>query len=161
VFSAGTVQWTWGLDSDHNSGVGTPAQVPPADVRIQQATVNLLADMGVQPQTLMPGIVAASASADTTPPISTITSPTVSTALFSGTQITISGSATDAGGGVVGGVEVSLDGGATWHRANGRGTWSYRWTPSAQGTVNIRSRATDDSLNMESPSSGVSVTVGA
>ena len=43
VFGAGTVQWSWGLDGNHDGGTTTP------DVRMQQATVNLLADMGVQP----------------------------------------------------------------------------------------------------------------
>src|SRR5678816_2722501 len=43
VFGAGTVQWAWGLDNKHDRGSA------PADVRMQQATVNLFADMGVQP----------------------------------------------------------------------------------------------------------------
>ena len=34
--------------------------------------------------------------------------------------VTITGTAVDSGGGQVGGVEVSVDGGATWHRAAGR-----------------------------------------
>ena len=51
----------------------------------------------------------------------------------------------------VGGVEVSTDGGATWHRATGRESWTYTFTPSASGTVTIRSRATDDSANIETP----------
>ena len=43
VFGAGTVQWAWGLDGTHDRGGSTP------DVKVQQATVNLFADMGVQP----------------------------------------------------------------------------------------------------------------
>ena len=43
---------------------------------MQQATVNLFADMGAQPATLCRGLAAASASTDTTAPTSTITSPT-------------------------------------------------------------------------------------
>ncbi len=43
VFGAGTVQWSWGLDDVHDRGND------PADVRMQQATVNLLADIGAQP----------------------------------------------------------------------------------------------------------------
>ena len=69
VFGAGTVQWSWGLDDD-NAGQRTR---PTANM--QQATVNLFADMGVQPQTLMSGLTPATASTDTTPPTSTITSP--------------------------------------------------------------------------------------
>ena len=67
VFGAGTVQWSWGLDANHDRGSAAP------DVRMQQATVNLFADMGVQPGTLQPGLVLASASTDTTAPTSTIT----------------------------------------------------------------------------------------
>jgi hypothetical protein len=70
VFSAGTVQWSWGLDSHHDNGSA------PADPRMQQATINVLADMGSQPQTLLPGLVPATASTDTTPPTSTIVTPT-------------------------------------------------------------------------------------
>ena len=52
VFGAGTVQWSWGLDGNHDRGSSTP------DPRMQQATVNLLADMGAQPGTLQGGLVA-------------------------------------------------------------------------------------------------------
>ena len=57
VFGAGTVQWAWGLDN----GAGTGN----TDSAMQQATVNLFADMGVQPATLIPGVTAATASTDT------------------------------------------------------------------------------------------------
>ena len=43
VFGAGTVQWAWGLDGNHDRGSAPPDQA------MQQATVNLLADMGAQP----------------------------------------------------------------------------------------------------------------
>ena len=42
---------------------------------MQQAQVNLLADMGAQPTTLDAGLVAATKSTDTTGPTATITSP--------------------------------------------------------------------------------------
>src|SRR5207248_183190 len=60
VFGAGTVQWSWGLDSRHNSTPTTP------DPAMQQATVNLFADMGAQPGSLQSGLVTATASTDTT-----------------------------------------------------------------------------------------------
>ncbi len=69
VFGAGTIQWAWALDSEHDRGSAA------ADTAAQQATVNLFADMGVQPTTLRPGLVAATASTDTTAPTSAITSP--------------------------------------------------------------------------------------
>ena len=68
MFGAGTVQWAWGLDNaDGVRQHGYRA--------MQQATVNLFADMGAQPATLMSGLTPATASTDTTPPTSTITSP--------------------------------------------------------------------------------------
>ncbi|MDQ3776780.1 MAG: DUF4082 domain-containing protein [Pseudomonadota bacterium] len=155
VFGSGTVQWSWGLDSNHDNGSAA------ADVRMRQATVNLFADMGVQPSTLQSGLVHATASADATAPSSTIASPTNGSNVPQGSPVTISGTATDSGGGVVGGVEVSVDGGSTWFPANGRSNWSVTWLPSASGSVTIRSRAVDDSGNLETPSAGVNVTVGS
>ncbi len=154
VFGAGTIQWSWGLDANHDRA-GTPT-----DLRMQQATVNLLADMNAQPATLQAGLVPATASTDATAPVSAISSPTTGTSLPIGAAVTISGTATDAGGGVVGGVEVSVDGGTTWRMASGRGNWSFTWTPTVSGTAVIRTRATDDSGNIESPSAGVTVSVG-
>ncbi|MGJ0483987.1 MAG: N,N-dimethylformamidase beta subunit family domain-containing protein [Methylomicrobium sp.] len=156
VFGAGTVQWSWGLDSTHDRGSAA------ADVRMQQATVNLFADMSVQPATLQSGLTPATKSTDITPPSSTITSPTGGSTVALGSTVVISGTATDAGGGLVGGVEVSVDGGTTWHPATGRGTWTYNWTaPGTSTAVTIKSRAVDDSLNLETPGAGVSVNVGS
>src|SRR3954465_12706952 len=59
VFGAGTVQWAWGLDSDNPIGNAE-------DRNMQQMTVNLFADMGAQPATLMSGLVASGPSTDTT-----------------------------------------------------------------------------------------------
>jgi large repetitive protein len=155
VFGAGTIQWPWGLDSNHDRGSAA------ADVRMQQATVNLFADMGVQPGTLQSGLVATAASGDVSPPASTITAPTAGATLAPGTTVTIAGTAADTGG-VVGGVEVSVDGGTTWHAASGRASWSFTWTtPSSGATRTIRSRAVDDNGNLESPTPGVTVTIGS
>lgn len=152
VFGAGTVQWTWGLDANHD-GTGSAA-----DPNMQQATVNLLADMGAQPATLQAGLVAASPSTDTTPPTSIITSPVAGSTIPNGSTFTVQGTASDVGG-VVGGVEVSVDGGVTWHPATGRATWSYSWFVTGSGSIEVLSRAVDDSGNLESPPSGVSVNV--
>jgi hypothetical protein len=158
VFGAGTVQWSWGLDNTNAWGGAGPSAVGP-DRNMQQATVNLFADMGAQPATLMSGLVAATASTDTTAPTSAITSPTNGASLSDGTKITISGTASDTGGGVVAGVEVSTDGGATWHPATGTTSWSYSWVPNRVPTAKIMSRAVDDSGNIETPSSGITVSV--
>jgi hypothetical protein len=153
VFGAGTIQWSWGLDSTHDSPSG------PADPNMQQATVNLFADMGVQPATLQAGLVAAAASTDTVAPTSGITSPAQGATLPRKQPSTITVNATDAGGGVVAGVEVSIDDGVTWHPATGSEPWTFTWTPSTAHTTTILSRAVDDSGNLEHPQGGVTVTV--
>ena len=56
---------------------------------------------------------------------------------------------------------MSTDGGTTWRRAEGRSNWTYSWTPTVAGSFNIKSRAADDSLNLETPGTGVNVTVGS
>jgi WD40 repeat protein len=155
VFASGTYQWSWGLDANHDrSNLGATT-----DVRMQQATVNLFADMGVQPTSLQGGLVIATASTDTTAPTSAILSPTTASNLTQGSLVTVSGTATDATGGVVAGVEVSVDGGVTWHPATGRSSWSYSWTPSVAGSLTIKSRAVDDSGNIGLPGAGINVTV--
>lgn len=147
VFSSGTYNWSWGLDSSHDlAHLGNET-----DVNMQQATVNLLADMGVQPRTLQPGLVAASASTDQTPPRSAITSPAPGSSIPVGIPITVAGTATDSGGGVVAGVEISTDGGATWHPADGRESWTYTFTPNIAGSLALLTRAVDDSANLETP----------
>jgi hypothetical protein len=152
VFGAGTVFWAWGLDSDHDTGEDSTT---PVDPNVQQATLNLLADMGVQPQTLQSGLVAATKSTDTTPPASSINA---LGNVMEEQVVAITGTASDTGG-IVAGVEVSTDGGNTWHPANGTTTWTYNWWAQAPGTYNILSRAVDDSLNLEVPGPGISVTV--
>jgi hypothetical protein len=161
VFGAGTVQWAWGLDNGTGSGNAGGS----TDLAMQQATVNLFADMGnVQPASLTtPGVTAATPSTDTTAPTSTITSPAQGANLSNGSAVTISGTATDAGGGVVAGVEVSTDGGTTWHpvstmsAASTSVTWSYSWVAHGSPTATIESRAVDDSGNLERPGPGVAV----
>src|SRR5262249_10214256 len=110
------------------------------------------------------GLVATTASNDTTAPASTITAPSAGSSLPGGLQVTVTGTASDTGGGVVAGVEVSFDGGSTWHKANLASaltsiTWSYNWFPQGQGSVTIRGGAVDDSGTIEPPTAGISVTV--
>lgn len=152
VFSAGTIQWAWGLDSVHDG----PASAP--DPSMQQATVNLFADMGVQPTTLSPDLTAATTSTDTTAPVAVITSPTAGLSIAGSSTFTITGTATDSGGSV-GSVEVSTDGGATWRRATGRSTWTYAWPVSGLGPTTVLARATDDSGNTQATPTSVSVDV--
>ncbi|WP_323100933.1 N,N-dimethylformamidase beta subunit family domain-containing protein [Intrasporangium sp. YIM S08009] len=149
VFGAGTVQWSWGLSD--------PGSTP--DVNMQQATVNLFADMGAQPYAVISGLSTATASTDTTAPTSTITTPTSGANLGDGGRITISGTAADTGG-IVAGVEVSTDKGVTWHPATGTTSWSYSWVAHGNPSTTIKTRAVDDSGNLEAPAAGVPVNVG-
>ena len=143
VFGAGTVQWSWGLDAEHDS----PFAPQPADVSMQQAQVNLLADMDAQPSTLMASLVPATKTTDTTGPTVTISSPSAGATIANGAQRTISGTATDTGGRVAG-VEVSTNGGDTWHPAAGTTSWTYTYVQKGMGVTDLRVRATDDSANI-------------
>ncbi len=125
---------------------------------MMQATVNLFADMGVQPGSLQAGLVATTQSTDTTPPSATIATPPDGSTVQIGLPVSISGTAVDTGGGVVGGVEVSVDGGTTWRRADGRANWSYSWTPDTAGAISVLSRAADDSANLGT-ATGITVNV--
>lgn len=162
VFGAGTVQWSWGLDAVHdgspNSTVRPGSGPASPDPAMRQATVNLFADMGMQPLTLQSDLTAATGSFDTTAPVSVVTSPAANAAVTSGTSLTISGTATDAGGQVAG-VEVSTDGGTVWHPATGRANWTYTWDAVGNGGVTIKTRAVDDSGNIETPGAGTTTNV--
>ncbi len=157
MFGAGTVQWAWGLDPNKPGSTAV-------DRNMQQATINLLADMGAQPATLMAGLAPAAASTSTTPPTSTVTAPAAGASVADGATVTVSGTAAASGGSVVAGVEVSTDNGTTWHpapiaKAAASTTWSYAWVAHGNPTAVVRSRAVDDNGNIESPSTGSAVGV--
>ena len=117
MFGAGTVQWAWGLDAHHDTETGVPPErvnenttrvgVDPngPDRNVRQATVNLFADMGVQPATLAPDLVRAEVSQDREPPVSRIDEPRTGSSLPPG-PVQISGASHDRGGGCVAAVEV-------------------------------------------------------
>ena len=114
VFSAGSIQWAWGLDSHHDGDGDAP------DSRMRQATVNILADMDAPATTIASGLVASTKSVDTTRtdgdrhPAQPPGRPSPQ-----GSLVTVEGTASDTGGRVAG-VEVSLDSGVSWHPAEGR-----------------------------------------
>ena len=171
VFGCGCVQYSWALDNFHDQPTSVRGRtLNPYSLRVgvdpygpertvQQATVNLFADMGVQPGNLQADLVRATASTDSVAPRSRVTSPEAGSTV-AGTVVTVAGTATDEGG-VVAGVEVSVDGGATWHPATGTDEWEYAWhVPEGGGTTNILSRASDDTVNLETPGEGVPVSYG-
>src|SRR5262245_32758544 len=96
---------------------------------------------------------------DTTPPTSTITSPTAGATVLTSHLVNITGTASDAGGGTLQSVQVSVDGGATWNVATGTTAWSYNWTPTLSGSATIKSRAIDNSGNQQDPPAQVTVTI--
>lgn len=144
VFGAGTIQWSWGLDAEHEYGDFMSDPGDTSSRTVQQATMNLLADMGAQPATPQSNLVVTAGSTDATPPTVNITS-SVASVTGPGSR-TVSGTASDVGG-VVGVVEVSTDGGSSWQRASGKANWSHTFTALA-GTPAIRVRAADDSANL-------------
>ena len=158
VFGAGTVQWSWGLDGEHDRGTTTP------DPRMQQATVNLLADMGAQPgqpagrpRARHPDDRHHVADDDDHEPARVVK--TSRAGRRSRSPVPPRTNPVRPPGGQVGGVEVSVDGGGTWHPAVGRESWSYSWTPTSIGSTTIRARAVDDSGNLENPGAQVGVNV--
>jgi hypothetical protein len=153
VFGAGTINWSWGLDGEHDVIPSNP------DPAIQQATVNIFADMGVQATTLQSGLVQTSTSTDLVAPTSSILSISNGATVPGAVPFTLSGTSSDGGGGVVSGVEVSVDNGVTWRRANGRSNWTYTWAPTNVGPATILSRAVDDSANVGPASAAINVVV--
>jgi hypothetical protein len=150
VWGAGTVQWSWGLDDENEGGVAP-------DPNMIQATMNVFADMSSLPSTRQSGTVAPAKTTDTTAPTATLSSPP--TTVADGTKVTLSGTATDAGGGIVAGVEVSVDGGTTWHPAKGQASWTYSWIAHGYPSQRIKVRATDDSGNIQTPGTGSLVAI--
>jgi Mo-co oxidoreductase dimerisation domain. len=150
----GSGQWHWVRQlgrpsrSDHAAGDGEP-------VRRHGQRAAGHADGGLTPATQ---------TTDTSPPTTTITSPSQGATFPDGTAVTISGTATDAGGGVVAGVEVSTDG-STWHPATTMSaadtsvTWSYSWIAHGYPSTTINARAVDDSGNRGNPGQGDTVNV--
>ena len=141
----------------------TTAAAPPPNARMQQATVNLFADMGAQPGTLQPGSPPPTPSADAAAPSSTITSPAANgTIVPAGRRSRSRGTATEAAAASSAASRSRPTAARPGSRATGRGTWTYTWARGERGRRStLRSRAADDSGNVETPSAGVTVTVGS
>ena len=147
VFSAGTVQWAWGLDGNHDRGAAAPrpgdaaGDHQPARRHGRAARLAAVADP----------VASRAKSTDAARPDVRGDVPCQRRALSAAANaMTITGTASDNGG-VVAGVEVSVDGGATWHPAQGTASWTYEWSPGAPGQATHSSRAVDDSGNLERP----------
>jgi hypothetical protein len=158
VFGAGTVQWGWALDAFHDSESGIPANlvnhlntrvgtdILAPVVAVQQFTVNFLADMGAQPATLAPTLTRATESTDSGKPYCMVDSVhaleenTFAVHIIAGDDV-----------GVVAAVEVRAGAADRWHPATPASadgsSWSYTFS-SLSAPMDVRCRATDDSLNL-------------
>eukprot|EP01063_Lacrimia_lanifica_P016020 TRINITY_DN22647_c0_g1_i1.p1 TRINITY_DN22647_c0_g1~~TRINITY_DN22647_c0_g1_i1.p1 ORF type:complete len:779 (+),score=219.29 TRINITY_DN22647_c0_g1_i1:78-2414(+) len=172
VLGTGTIQWMWGLDPVHDSQTGLPTDAENAystrigydvsapEPAVQQATVNMFADMGVRPATPDPHIVLDAAAAMAAEDAQRRRHPpscTVASAAFDAVARTwnVTGQAAvhpDTSG-VIGGVEVSASGFQRWHPVGTRlARPSVEWTaaiaaPYVEGRVGaFACRATDDAL---------------
>lgn len=137
--------------------VGVDLLRPDGDRDIQQAMINLLLDMHIEPATPQPELVLSAPSSDDTPPSlegSVVTAGMDSPAGW----LALVGAAVDAGGGVVAAVELSPDGGTAWHPAEvdpSTGRWRIELshkelkcdTNSRCNLETVVARAFDDSGN--------------
>jgi len=166
VFGAGTVQWSWGLDGHHDlvTGldlklgqncyslrVGVDQMVRDGNRDIQQATLNLLADMGVAPASPQSDLVPQAASSDRLPPRAVGEVAAVRRKGTSGDEAAyLEGSAADEGGGRLAAVEVMIEGEPAWHPATSLDLRTGRWTYALRGDAGpqVRLRLGDDSGNI-------------
>ena len=148
VFGAGTIQWSWGLDGDHDRGIGRAGHGAPAGDRqparrhggpARHAAYGSHRGDRVDRHHRPDGGHHLARGGRDAP---------------GGSPVTITGTATDAGGGRVAGVEVSTDNGSTWQRATGRGAWTYTFTPATAGALTLRARAVDDSARLGAAATG-------
>jgi hypothetical protein len=105
----------------------------------------------------MEGVKSALFKVDTSAPSSFTTAPSEGQRI-SGTSYTVSGTASDSSFSGVAQVEISVNGGS-WQLVNGSASWSYTWALPEDGTYNIKSRATDNAGNIETPGAGINVTL--
>ncbi len=156
VFGAGTVFWSWGLSDQHDT---SPYGARSRTSALKQFTINMFADMGIQPGVAdailtSQGLVRATQSTDHIAPTTTI-SVLGPTEVTEGQIVTITGTATDNDGnpltddGQVAAIEVSTDNGVTWHPVTGTTNWTYSWQAQGPGNHTIKARAVDDSVNLQ------------
>lgn len=107
----------------------------------------------------------AKAVIDTQAPVTQITFPAMNSTVPVNEPLVIKGSSMDKGGSSVQMVEVSLDNGTTWNKADitladdGNRIWQYTWARPSAGDQKVLVRASDWMGNVESPVS-VTFTVG-
>src|SRR5262249_50125313 len=95
------------------------------------------------------------------PPTSAITSPTEGAFVLIGTQVVITGTASDPRVVAVVRVEVAVDGGCACTAEPGGREWSFNWSPSCHGPMTIKNREVDNTGNVQNPPAEIHVTVDA
>ena len=138
VFAAGTIQWPWGLGPYFipNPGSGnTYFQAPTntEDPRIQQATYNILSDMGVQPAT--PSGITVDPNPNAPQPVFTATPSTV----VSGSSVSFSAAGTTTPSGTITDYKWDLDGSGNFATDTGTSqTTSHTYTTPGSVTVSLK-----------------------
>ena len=126
----GTVQWSWGLDADHDRGSSGAERLDAAGhgqpVRRHGRPAQLAADRAARrparrptrrrPRRRSPSPAAGRDGRAAGSPVTDPAAPRPTPAAGASAR-----------------VEVSVDDGASWHPATGRETWSYTWTPTDAG----------------------------
>ena len=143
----GTAENTF-LLADLNPGSGYAS---PANFTIAGNTLYFSAYDGSMHYKLM-------AAALTPSPLTLISSPLPDTSV-SAMFVVVTGEAHSDTGPPVALVELSTDGGISWHPASGTTSWSYLWVPVGEGVYTLMSRATDLLDAVESSGPQVAVTV--
>jgi PKD repeat protein len=141
MFSAGTIQWPWGLGPHFINTPGSEESYmsPPVnteDPRIEQATYNVLSDMGVQPLTptgitLDPNPNAPQASFTASP-----------TTVTEGASVSFNGSASSSPAGAIVNYTWDLDGSGKFATNTGSNPQTSA-TYTTPGTVTVSLRVTD------------------
>ena len=151
------------VHGDRNIPTSTPTQsrflLPPAAHATDALRLNFIRENGFRAVVSQAWLVERALTGDVTAPSSMIDFP-VAGAQLADTPVTITGSSSDAGTGVLS-VEVGIDDGSgvvfrpvTELRPDG--TWSYRWNlPGVDGDQTLSVRATDQAGNVEVPGAGV------
>ncbi len=140
VFSAGTIQWSWGLAPHYLDRPGFENYEDPAvdssDPRIQQATYNVFSDMDVQPST--PAGIAIDGN---DPPEASFTA--FPNPVEKGALVTFDAAGSSDSDGSIVKYEWDLDGNGSYETDTGS-TASASKTYESAGSLTIRLRVTDN-----------------
>ena len=151
VTSGSSVSYTWAFGDDESGSGSTIAH--------SYATPGIYTAVATVSNSVSTVTATVPVTVDGQAPTSLIVDPVAGQVISQSTYL-IEGSASDDLAGVAR-VEVSLDGGATWHLATGTTAWRYEWVLPAENDVEhlLLSRAVDAAGSVEAAGEGVLVTV--